>query len=71
MGPNEKAFLRKNDGFKVLTDHWQSFVEAVGLHMTRNSRTLSTATRRPQLLSRVGMFFRCLVNVLLSASITT
>ncbi len=33
MGPHEEEFLKKNDGFKALTDHWQSFVEAVGLHV--------------------------------------
>jgi len=33
MGPHEEEFLRKNDGFKALTDHWQSFVEAAGLHV--------------------------------------
>jgi len=33
MGPSEEGFLRKNDCFKALTDHWQTFVEAVGLHV--------------------------------------
>ena len=33
MGPNEEEFLRQNDCFKALTDHWQTFVEAVGLHV--------------------------------------
>jgi len=33
MGPNEEEFLRLNDGFKVLTDHWQTFIEAVGLRV--------------------------------------
>ena len=33
MGPNEEKFLKINTGFKVLTDHWQTFVEAVGLRV--------------------------------------
>jgi hypothetical protein len=33
MGPNEEEFLKINSGFKVLTDHWQTFVEAVGLRV--------------------------------------
>ena len=33
MGPNEEEFLRKNDGFKALTDHWQTFIETVGLRI--------------------------------------
>jgi hypothetical protein len=33
MGPNEEEFQKLNSGFKVLTDHWQTFVEAVGLRV--------------------------------------
>jgi hypothetical protein len=33
MGPNEEEFQKLNSGFKVLTDHWQTFVEAVGLRI--------------------------------------
>jgi hypothetical protein len=33
MGPNEEEFLKVNDNFKALTDHWQTFVEAVGLRV--------------------------------------
>jgi hypothetical protein len=33
MGPHEEEFLRKNDCFKALTDHWQTFVETIGLHI--------------------------------------
>jgi hypothetical protein len=31
MGPDEEAFLKANDAYKLLTDQWATFVDAVGL----------------------------------------
>ena len=71
MGPNEEEFLRKNDGFKVLTDHWQTFIDTVGLRIDPQQPNAANPDPPSTIAVESRYIFHCSVSVRLSASITT